>query len=238
MQGIAGEQQNGAAFQTREPRDDRSAEIGSDLEERALVDYGVDDRAHLVDLTAAARHRFHQRFLGALGIVSAGNGRRQVIDRRRQVGQKAPGAVERLLFGIDRIIDAAGAGLDVGAAKFLLRQILAKPVDDRRAAAHRKIIADHHDGAAVDPGAAEYAVSRRQVLEFAVLVILADAGDRADLVKSLLIDQSIDALTNGEPALVALSLDLVNASHLARERFAPGEVVELRLPVHSSPPSR
>jgi hypothetical protein len=34
-----------------------------------------------------------------------------------------------------------------------------------------------------------------------------------------------------------LPLDLVNASHLARERFAPGEVVELRLPVHSYPPS-
>jgi hypothetical protein len=34
-----------------------------------------------------------------------------------------------------------------------------------------------------------------------------------------------------------LPLDLVNASHLARERFAPGEVVELRLPGHSYPPS-
>jgi hypothetical protein len=34
-----------------------------------------------------------------------------------------------------------------------------------------------------------------------------------------------------------LTLDLVNASHLPRERFAPGEVVEFRLPVHSYPPS-
>jgi hypothetical protein len=34
-----------------------------------------------------------------------------------------------------------------------------------------------------------------------------------------------------------LPLDLVNASHLARECFAPGEVVEFRLPVHASPPS-
>jgi hypothetical protein len=34
-----------------------------------------------------------------------------------------------------------------------------------------------------------------------------------------------------------LTLDLVNASHLPRECFAPGEVVELRLPVHSYPPS-
>ena len=37
-------------------------------------------------------------------------------------------------------------------------------------------------------------------------------------------------------ALVALPLDLVNAAHLARERFAPREIVELRLPVHSFPP--
>jgi hypothetical protein len=34
-----------------------------------------------------------------------------------------------------------------------------------------------------------------------------------------------------------LALDLVNASNLARERFAPSELVELRLPVHSYPPS-
>jgi hypothetical protein len=34
-----------------------------------------------------------------------------------------------------------------------------------------------------------------------------------------------------------LPLDLVNAAHLAREVFAPGEVVEFRLPVHSDPPS-
>ena len=111
---------------------------------------------------------------------------------------------------------------------------------DRRiggASAHRKIVADHDHRAAVDPRAAEHAIGRRQMLQCTLFVVFADAGDRADLVKRLLIDNSVDALTNGEPALVALSLDLVNASHLARERFAPGEVVELRLPVHPSPPS-
>ena len=68
-------------------------------------------------------------------------------------------------------------------------------------------------------------------------LIFGDAGNRADLMKAFRIDQSVDALANGEPALVALTLDLVNASHLARERFAPGEVVEFRLPGHSYPPS-
>jgi hypothetical protein len=34
-----------------------------------------------------------------------------------------------------------------------------------------------------------------------------------------------------------LPLDLLNAAHLAREGFAPSEVVEFGLPDHSSPPS-
>ena len=70
-----------------------------------------------------------------------------------------------------------------------------------------------------------------------MLVIFGDTGNRADLVEAFRIDQSVDALADGEPALVALPLDLVNASHLPRERFAPGEVVEFRLPVHSCPPA-
>src|SRR3982074_909224 len=106
-----------------------------------------------------------------------------------------------------------------------------------RAAAYREIVADHDHRAAVDLAAAEYAIGRRQVGEFAALVIFGDAGNRPDLVESFWIDQFVDALANGEPALVALPLDLVNASHLARERFAPGEVVEFRLPVHSFPPA-
>ena len=69
-----------------------------------------------------------------------------------------------------------------------------------------------------------------------MLVIFGGAGNRADLVEAFLIDQTVDAITNGEPALVTLTLDLVNASHLARERFAPSEIVEFRLPVHSRPP--
>jgi hypothetical protein len=66
-----------------------------------------------------------------------------------------------------------------------------------------------------------------------MLVIFGNTGNSADLVEAPGINQLVDALANGEPALVTLSLDLVNASHLARECFAPGEVVEFRLPVHS-----
>ena len=106
-----------------------------------------------------------------------------------------------------------------------------------RAAAHGEVVADHDHGAAVDLAAAEHAVRRCQMPEFVVFVVFTDAGDGADLVEAFLVNDLVDALPNGEPALVMLTLDLVNASHLARERFAPGEVVEFRLPVHSYPPS-
>src|SRR5262249_25640536 len=107
----------------------------------------------------------------------------------------------------------------------------------RRAAAHGEIVADHDHGATVDLATAEHAVRGRQALEFAALVIFADAGDRTDLVETLDIDQSVDAFADGKPALVALPLDLLNASHLAREGLAPSEFVEFGLPDHSLPPS-
>ena len=107
----------------------------------------------------------------------------------------------------------------------------------RGAATHGEIVADDHNRPAIDLAAAEHAIRGRQIFEFAALVIFGGTGNRADLVEAVFIDQLVDPLADGEPALVALPLDLVNASHLARERFAPGEVVELRLPVHSYPPS-
>jgi hypothetical protein len=75
------------------------------------------------------------------------------------------------------------------------------------------------------------------MLQLVVFVIFGDPGNGADLVEGIIVDQFVDTLANGKPALVTLSLDLVNAPHLPRERFAPGEVVEFRLPIHSFPPS-
>src|SRR6267154_2926323 len=170
------------------------------------------------------------------------------------------------------MIDAAGAGLDVGAADAawqiggslgldgLHRTAAAgtfDDADDRQteivrhllghqglggdrgiggAATHGEIVADHHNRPAIDLAAAEHAIGGSQIFELAALVIFGRTGNRADLVEALFIDQLVDPLADGEPALVALPLDLVNAAHLARERFAPGEVVELRLPVKRRPP--
>lgn len=105
-----------------------------------------------------------------------------------------------------------------------------------RSAAHGEVVADHDDRTTLDLAATEHAVRRREMREFAGRIIFADAGDGADFVKASGIDQLVDALANREPALVMLSLDLVSAAHLPRERFAPGEVLELRLPDHSRSP--
>ena len=56
-------------------------------------------------------------------------------------------------------------------------------------------------------------------------------------MEAAFVDQLVDTLPNSQPALVMLSLDLVNAAHLPREGFAPGELVEFRLPGHSLPPN-
>src|ERR1700743_2914791 len=83
----------------------------------------------------------------------------------------------------------------------------------RRATAHGKIVADHDHRPAVDLAAAGHAIGRRALPKFPGFIISGDTGNRAELVKSLLTDPFADALVNGEPALVALPLDLVNASH-------------------------
>ena len=102
----------------------------------------------------------------------------------------------------------------------------------RRAAAHGKVVADHDHGAAIDLAAAEHAIGRGDVLQLTLLVIFRGTGYGADFMKAVAVEQAVDALPNGEPALVALALDLIGAPHLAGEGFAPGQFVELRLPGH------
>ena len=54
--------------------------------------------------------------------------------------KKWPGALESFILGIDGIVDAAGARLNIGAAEFLLAEILAEPLHDRRPCdEHRRV---------------------------------------------------------------------------------------------------
>ena len=72
----------------------RAAEHAAHLEERALVDDRLDDRAHPVDLAAVARDRVEQQLLAPLADRRcAGRAAATLVDRGGQVGQEAPGAV-------------------------------------------------------------------------------------------------------------------------------------------------
>ena len=61
-----------AALEPGEARDDGAAEHSADLEERALVDHRLDDRPHLVDAPAVARHHVDEKFVGRAGSSSQG----------------------------------------------------------------------------------------------------------------------------------------------------------------------
>lgn len=205
----------------------------------------------------------HRGRLGHDGIVAGGQTRRaqarnraeaegdhrhtREVLRREAIPAGAADAARQIgcALGLDGLDRAAAAGAlddaDDGqteVVRHLLRhQGLCRDRRIRRAAAHREIVADHDHGAAVDACTAEHAVRRRHGFQLARGIILTDAGDGTDLVEAALVDQFVDAFPNSQPALVMLSLDLVNAAHLPREGFAPGELVEFRLPVHSLPPN-
>lgn len=101
-----------------------------------------------------------------------------------------------------------------------------------RAAAHRKVVADHDDRAAVDRGAAHHAIGRGQIDEPALDVVSRAAGYGADLVEAAAVDEAINALAHGELVGVVLPLDLVGAAELRREALALAQFVQFRLPAH------
>ena len=109
-----------------------AAEHLAHLEEGALVDHGVDDRPHLVDLAAVARDDGEQRLLAPVGRIDALAPRGHAVDRGGQVGQEAARALERLLLRLHRVIDGAGPALHLPAAELLLVERLADARDHRR----------------------------------------------------------------------------------------------------------
>ena len=184
-------------------------------------------RAKPCDRTQAQAHHGHPRHVRGRVPVPAG-----AADAARQIGgalgfngfhrATAPGAFDQ---ANDRQTEVV--------RHLLGHQRLGRDRCVRGAAAHGEIVADHDHRPAVDLATAEHAIGWRQIPELTLLIIFGGARNRPDFVETPGVDKRIDTLANGKPALVALPLDLISASHLARERFAPGEVVELRLPGHS-----
>src|SRR6267378_6912931 len=70
-EGVARQHGDRPAVEPRQAGDDRAAPQLADLEERAAIDAGVDDRPDAIDLAAIARHRLEQAGLAAMGIVVA-----------------------------------------------------------------------------------------------------------------------------------------------------------------------
>ena len=93
----------------------------------------LDDRAHLVDLAAVARDRRQQALVAPSGSSSHRIVGGSVVDRGRQIGQEAARAGERFFLGVGRLVDGAGARLDLPAAQLLLVELLAEPRHHRRA---------------------------------------------------------------------------------------------------------
>src|SRR5262245_40544699 len=93
-----------------------------------------------------------------------------------------------------------------------------------------EVVAAHHHGPAIDPGAAEDEVGGREALELVGLIVGGDAGNLADLVEAARVRELADALADGEAAAVALPLHSLGAAQLLRESLAAPELLQLRLP--------
>ena len=110
----------------------------ADFEEAVAIDHRFDDRSHFVDLARIARHDVEQELLAPLRVVVGGDDRRQLVDVRRQIRQKARGPLERFGFTRDFVVDRAVARVDAARAEFFLRHVAElRPV-------HQRGTGDHH----------------------------------------------------------------------------------------------
>ena len=119
----------------------------------------------------------------------------------------AAGAVDQVYQG-NAII--GGQVLDEAALTSLLA--VAGPAD---AAAHGEILAAHRDRTTVDAGKPHDVGRRGNAAELAV-GIAALAGEDADLLKAALVDQPVDALADGEAALLVVLGDRFRTAELQR----------------------
>jgi hypothetical protein len=129
---VARHHRHGQAVDAGEPGDDRAAEHFAHFEERAPVDHGFDDRAHLVDPAALARDHLKEELLAPFGVVGRLAARRDLVNRWREVREKTPGGGKGFLLAVGRMVDGAAAGLDFPAAQFEpVELLLAERVDHR-----------------------------------------------------------------------------------------------------------
>ncbi len=117
--------------------------------------------------------------------------------------------LERHLLGVDLLLPDGGVG---------------------RAAAHGEVVPADHDGTTVDAAAPHYEVAGGERLELAVLAVAALAGQRADLVEGVRVEQRVDALAHRELAPRVLPLDLLRTAHGVSQGLTPVQLVDVVLP--------
>src|SRR5207237_77173 len=104
-----------------------------------------------------------------------------------------------------------------------------------RAAAHGEVVAADHHRAAIDLGAAEHEVRRREGDQVVVGVVARAAGDLADLVEAAGVGELGDPLEDRQATAVVLALHALGPAQLRGELLATPQLVQLLLPIHAAP---
>ena len=128
---IACHQGDWPTVEPREAGDDRFTVHLAPLEEGTSIDQSFDNRSNFIDLANIARDGVDKPFDPAIWMVLLRAARRHIVNRCRQVGEKASGALKSFFFGIDRMINGAAPELNFPTAQFILSQFLAQTLNDR-----------------------------------------------------------------------------------------------------------
>ncbi len=107
--------------------------------------------------------------------------------------------------------------------------------DDRRVsgtATYREVVSRKNHRAAVDLRGAEHEVGGSELVEIAVVVILSDAGQGADLLERAGIADGGDPLADRQLVEFVLARDLLGATHLVGELLALAQLTNFFLPAH------
>jgi hypothetical protein len=104
-----------------------------------------------------------------------------------------------------------------------------------RAAAHREVVAADHDWRESMRPRPNTKLAGWRAFDLVVRVLCA-AGECADLVEAVGIEQRRDPLAHCQPPGIVLALDLIRPAHLPRQRLAPPQFLDVALPTHLSTP--
>ena len=151
---------------------------------------------------------------------------------------------------IDRLADRAAAACPGDAAAAALVQaderhaVLQRQILDidalaqarcvRRAAAHREVLAPDGDRPAVYAAYADHEIGGRETLERSVRMAFGPAGAAAVLAETVRIDQPVDSLADGQPALPMLAGHRLRAALFQRRAALGVNILDLAGPAHQS----